>query len=128
MVRARREGRVLTRHRMVAVQHHDLPSLMAGKVHALVTRRYAKGRDWFDLLWYRGRRPPVEPNLVLLQHALDQTEGAGAHRAAEWKRLVTRRLARLDARKLAEDVRPFLERPGDGDVLTAENISSALRG
>ena len=38
--------RVVNRHLLVAFRHHDLPSLMAGKVHAPLTRRYPKGRDW----------------------------------------------------------------------------------
>jgi len=55
---------------MFAARHHDLPSLLAGKLHALITRAYPKGRDWYDLIWYRAVRPPIEPNLVLLQNAL----------------------------------------------------------
>jgi predicted nucleotidyltransferase component of viral defense system len=36
----------------IALRHHDLPSLFAGKLHAILARPYAKGRDWFDLVWY----------------------------------------------------------------------------
>lgn len=43
-------------------------AIMAGKVHALMTRKYSKGRDWYDLLWYLSRRPSTEPNLILLQN------------------------------------------------------------
>jgi hypothetical protein len=48
---ARCERRVVTRHLTFLIQHYDLPSLLAGKLHAAITRRYAKGRDWYDLLW-----------------------------------------------------------------------------
>ncbi len=108
------------------VCHHDLSSLMAGKVHALLTRSYPKGRDWFDLVWYRGRRPPVEPNLVLLQHALDQTQGAGRYDASRWRDQVRERLAALDVDVLRRDVRPFLERPEDRALLSIENLASVL--
>lgn len=36
---------VVQRHTMVALQHHDLASMMAGKIHATVTRSRTKGRD-----------------------------------------------------------------------------------
>lgn len=34
-----------------AVVAHDLPSLFAGKLHAVLCRRYLKGRDWYDFIW-----------------------------------------------------------------------------
>ena len=119
---------VITRHFTFVIRHHDLPSLMAGKLHALLTRGYPKGRDWFDLVWYRSRRPPVEPNLQLLQRALDQTQGAGRYRAADWLGLVRERLADLDASALARDVAPFLERPADAALLERINIEAVLTG
>lgn len=99
---------------------------MAGKLHALLTRGYAKGRDWYDLIWYRSRRPLTEPNLALLQHALDQTQGAGRCRAADWRGLLRERLAALDLQLLARDVRPFLERSADAALLERVNLESIL--
>jgi predicted nucleotidyltransferase component of viral defense system len=121
------ERRVVTRHRLLALNLHNLPSLMAGKVHAIVTRSYPKGRDWYDLLWYLGRRPVVEPNPVQLQNALDQTQGIGGLNAADWRSLALDRLRRIDAAQLAADAAPFLEHRDDGSMLTAENLSTALR-
>ena len=118
---------LINHHFMFTLRHHDLPSLMSGKAHALCARPYPKGRDWFDLLWYRSRRPPVEPNLQLLQAALDQTEGGGTESAAHWRELALRRLRSFDVSKLAEDVRPFLERPRDADSLSMDNLQSVLR-
>ena len=117
---------VITRHFTFVIRHYDLPSLMAGKLHALLTRSYPKGRDWFDLVWYRSRRPPVVPNLPLLQHALDQTQGAGRYRAADWQGLLRARLADLDAAALARDVAPFLERPADAALLERVNLEAVL--
>ncbi len=47
-----------------------LPSLFAGKVHALLAREYIKGRDWFDLTWYVTRNALI--NYSLLNEALYQ--------------------------------------------------------
>ncbi len=48
----------------------DLPSLFASKCHAILCRKYDKGRDWFDFLWYISRR--VSINSLLLKNALYQ--------------------------------------------------------
>jgi hypothetical protein len=123
---AKCEKNIVTRSVTFLLQHYDLPSMMAGKLHAAITRKYAKGRDWYDLLWYRTQRPPIEPNIKLLQKALDQTKGAGKYDALKWPNLVKDRLALLDMKGIAADVLPFLEHPQDAELLTLENISRIL--
>ncbi len=121
------ERAVITRHRVLAIRHHDLASLMAGKAHALLTREYPKGRDWYDLLWYRGHRPPVEPNPALLQNALDQTFGEGRRSAENWRAELLELAATLPFDKLRDDVRPFLERPDEAGLIERENIAAVLK-
>ncbi len=125
---ARLERRVVTRHVTFLVQHLELPSLLAGKLHAVLTRGYPKGRDWYDLMWYLSQRPPVAPNIAALQHALDQTGGAATRDARQWQAMVRERLASLDMQAIRRDVLPFLERQRDADLLTAENLDQLLRG
>lgn len=69
----------------------DLPSLFAGKLHALLCREYIKGRDWYDFLWYTAQR--VRPNYNLLAFAMEQT----GHRKNNEK------LAREECTVLLED-------------------------
>lgn len=123
---ARCERRVVTKYLTFMIQHYDLPSLLAGKLHAAITRKYAKGRDWYDLLWYLSQRPPVVPNVVQLQNALDQTQGSGRFDARAWPALVRARLEALDMEAVAADVRPFLERPQDAAFLTRDNLSGMV--
>jgi len=120
------ERRVVTRHLTFLLQHYDLPSLLAGKLHAAITRKYVKGRDWYDLLWYLSQRPPVQPNLPLLRHALDQTQGAGQSEADAWRSLLRGRLERLDLEAIRADVSPFLERSQDAAMLTRDNLLGLL--
>ena len=43
-----------------AVRAYSLPDLFAGKMHALLCRKWktrVKGRDWYDLVWYLGHHP-----------------------------------------------------------------------
>lgn len=121
------ESRAVNRYFLIAFQHHDLPSLMAGKIHALCTRKYPKGRDWYDLLWYCSRVPPVSPNLSLLQAALDQAEKIRSWPAAEWKKSVLKRLDGLDLQAVREEVTPFLERPADSSLLTRDYLAQMLK-
>jgi len=45
-----------------SVRVYTLPDLFAGKLHAILFRRWrtrVKGRDWYDLSWYVARHPEV---------------------------------------------------------------------
>ncbi|MDD3375036.1 MAG: nucleotidyl transferase AbiEii/AbiGii toxin family protein [Candidatus Omnitrophica bacterium] len=53
-----------------ALTTQDIPSLFAGKIHALLCREYVKGRDWYDFLWYVSYRATI--NLKFLEAALEQ--------------------------------------------------------
>ncbi len=117
------ERSIITRTVTFLVQHYDLPSMMAGKLHAAITRKYVKGRDWYDLLWYRTQHPPIEPNVKLLGKALDQTHRSAKYDAHEWQSLVRNRLASLSIKNITDDVLPFLEHPQDASLLTREYLS-----
>ena len=118
------ETTIVQRHAMFTLRHHDLPSLMAGKLNAILTRKYAKGRDWYDLVWYLSRRPRIEPNLTLLSNALKQSNSEAT--PAEWRRELTRQLDTLDANALRSDIEPFLEEPGEIQLLDPGRIRAML--
>lgn len=115
---------IVQRHAITALQHHDLPSLMAGKINALLTRCFTKGRDWYDLLWYLSRSPAVQPNETLLQNALQQF-GTVNH-SQPWQQLLLATIPEADFPAAAREVSPFLERPHEAALITAEHISSLL--
>src|SRR3989338_85113 len=50
------------------VVHYDIPSLYASKLCACFFRKYVKGRDFYDLVWYLGKK--VMPNFRLLNNAI----------------------------------------------------------
>jgi hypothetical protein len=118
---------VVRRHIILQLQHHDRPSLLAGKLHALLQRPYLKGRDLYDLLWYLSDPTWPAPNLTLLNHALAQTDWAGDPlTAATWRAAVWERLRGADWARVAADVRPFLEPAGDAAILTPANLARML--
>jgi len=109
------------------LQHHDRASLLSGKLHAILQRDYTKGRDLYDLMWYLSDPSWPEPNLVYLSNALAQTSWQGNQtELTDWRKLVYERLKRIDWKAVRRDVQSFLERPGDVDFLTLENMARLL--
>ena len=121
---ARCETTALTVPRLIAVRHYDRPSLMAGKLNAVLSRPYAKGRDWYDLLWYLAGK--VEPNLVLLGHGLAQVPSDYCREARQWRRGVLKRMDSLDWQTVVRDVRPFLEDPAELTAFTPETVRAMV--
>ncbi|MFQ5677540.1 MAG: nucleotidyl transferase AbiEii/AbiGii toxin family protein [bacterium] len=100
----------------IPILHFDLPSSFATKLHACLFRRYAKGRDFYDLMWYLGKKVP--PNLKVLNHAIEQTEEDRVKiDPPRLKILLLERLDRLDISRLRQDVAPFLQRSEEADLL-----------
>ena len=119
---------VVRRHVTLNLRHHDKASLLAGKLHAVLTRRYLKGRDIYDLIWYLSDRTWPTPNIELLNNALKQTNWDGPEVTSEnWRRLVCLRVETFQWGQILEDVRPFLERAEDVALLTKENLLGLLR-
>jgi len=100
------------------IQHHDLPSLFAGKLAAVLAREYSKGRDYYDLMWHLSRSPDAEPNLQLLRHALEQTAPGLADEAGiDWRALLRTHLEGVEWGDVRRDVAPFLEQARDLELL-----------
>jgi hypothetical protein len=118
---------LIRRHVTLRMQHHDRASQFAGKLHALFQRRYVKGRDLYDLMWYLSDPDWPEPNLTLLQNALMQTGWEGpTPDERNWRDILCQRLEAIDWKKSASDVRPFLERPHEVALITQENFEKLL--
>lgn len=118
---------LVRRHVTLNLLHYDKASLLAGKLHALLTRHYTKGRDLFDLIWYLADRSWPLPNFTLLNAALAQTEWTGPAVTTEnWHGLLNERLAKFNWEVARADVLQFLERPEDAKLITRENLESLL--
>jgi hypothetical protein len=108
---------------LLNLHHHDRASLLAGKLHAVLQRPFLKGRDIYDLTWYLGDRDWPAPNLVLLNHALEQTKWTGPSLTLEnWRTIVRDRIESSAWTKVREDALPFLASPDESAFLTKENL------
>jgi hypothetical protein len=118
---------LIRRHVTLRLQHHDRASLLAGKLHALFQRRYVKGRDLYDLMWYLSDPDWPNPNLTLLQNALRQTGWDGPLPDEQnWRDILCQRLRDINWKKSVADVKPFLERSNEGALLTGDNFEKLL--
>lgn len=122
------ETSIVRRHRLLNLLHYDKASLLAGKLHALLMRSYTKGRDVYDLLWYLSDRNWPEPNLILLNNALQQTNWDGeVIQKDTWREQLALRLNLLDWPSVLADVQPFIERPNELAMLNKKSLISLLQ-
>lgn len=118
---------IVRRHCLLNLQHYDKGSLLAGKLHALLTRKYVKGRDAYDLMWYLSDKTWPEPNIILLNNALKQTGFSGAEMTAtNWRKEIALKVSEYDWHKVIADVHPFIERQEDLKILTKQNLIKLL--
>jgi hypothetical protein len=121
------ETTLIRRHVTLNLHHHDKATLLAGKLHALLSRSWMKGRDLYDLIWYLADRSWPGPNLPFLNAALQQTGWSGPDMKSDnWRGFLRDKLISVDWEKVRADVLPFLERGNEIDLLTLDNALSLL--
>lgn len=100
------------------VRLYKLPSLFAGKLHATLCRNWktrVKGRDFFDFIWYLGKRVPC--HLEHLQRRMEQTGHWNPNTTLDetaLKERLTQRFNEVAFDQARDDVRPFIR---DADAL-----------
>jgi predicted nucleotidyltransferase component of viral defense system len=105
------EEKLLVRPFSFYVNCFSLPSLFAGKLHALLFRKWkkrVKGRDWYDMEWYIRKGIPLNT-----QHFLNR-----ALETKDWKeetitneqilQLLTEKINNVSFEAVKEDVRKFI--------------------
>lgn len=107
-----------------AVRCYTLPNLFAGKMHALLFRKWknrVKGRDWYDFIWYAANHP--ELHLAHLEQRMRQTGHWNEDEPlteTSFKVMLTDAIERLDMAQAKRDVFPFLKDPRVLDVWSAD--------
>ena len=96
-----------------AVRSYSLPDLFAGKMHAILFRKWknrVKGRDWYDLVWYAANHPQL--NLGHLEQRMRQTghwSGELSLSPVAFSDLLFEAIDRLDVNQARKDVAPFVK-------------------
>lgn len=118
---------IVRRPIVLRLQHHDRSSLFAGKLHAILARPYAKGRDLYDLMWYLSDPGWPQPNLTQLNNALRQTGWVHDELTEEtWRQPLRQRLTGMDWSRIRQDVAPFIERSVELSLLQPDTFERLL--
>ena len=121
-----------TKYRLLPIPYeivlYDMPSLFAGKIHAILCRAWknrVKGRDLYDFIFYMSRGVTV--NLRHLTARLIQSgyinEGAKLS-LGDVKEILKEKFYSIDFSQAKQDVLPFIVNPASLDVWKAEFFSS----
>lgn len=95
----------------------ELPSLFAGKLHALLFRKWknrVKGRDWYDFEWYIRKGVPLD-----VSHFIQRAKDTGDWKntglpEVEISHLLEERIQQLNMNQVKEDVMRFI--PNDDSL------------
>ena len=95
-----------------SVRVYRLPDLFAGKLHAILCRKWktrVKGRDWYDLVWYLGRHPAVR-----ISHLESRMRQTGDYQSDQpltpgrLQHLFRQAVDELDVEQACREVAPFI--------------------
>lgn len=124
------ESHFLYRPQAHSIRAYDLPSMFAGKLHAILARAWktrVKGRDWYDLLWFIGKgvqasSPHLRKRLIQSGHL----DAKAAWNTPTAKRMLQDRVGAVDFRAAVRDVSPFLEDTQQLELWGPELFSDAV--
>lgn len=98
-----------------SVRTYTQPSLFAGKMHALLCRKWGnrvKGRDWYDLVWYISRSIPMD--IAHLEARMRQTghwTETNPLSEAAFRDILYERIQRADIASAKKDAERFIRNP-----------------
>ena len=102
---------------------YTLPDLYAGKMHALLFRKWknrVKGRDWYDFEWYV--RNNISLNFSHLQQRAAQINSISTDDFTKetFKTLLKERILKTDINAVKNDVRPFIKNHAEMDIWSSD--------
>lgn len=116
------------------VKLYDMPSLFAGKLHAVICRAWksrVKGRDLYDYVFYLSKQAKV--NLPHLRARLEDSGAIsqdGSFTLETLLEMLNERFGTIDFEQAKQDVLPFISQPDKLDLWSKEffvEITKSLR-
>ncbi|MBR6223800.1 MAG: nucleotidyl transferase AbiEii/AbiGii toxin family protein [Lachnospiraceae bacterium] len=99
---------------------YDMPSLFAGKVHAVICRAWKnriKGRDLYDYVFYLSHQTPINLKHLNARLVDSDFEDVSLNTSLdEVKSILYRRFEMIDYSQAKNDVLPFIHNPASLDV------------
>ena len=125
------EEKLLVKPFSFYVNCFDLSSLFAGKLHALLFRKWknrVKGRDWYDMEWYIRKGIALNKKHFLLR----------AIETKDWKEdqiteeqildLLKQKIDAVSFKAVQEDVRKFIKDDGQLEIWSANYFKDLVEG
>lgn len=111
---------------------YDIPSLFAGKIHAVICRSWkarVKGRDLYDYIFYLSRGATV--NLAHVTARLAQSGYISPEEQItieDLKKILRERFSNIDYAQAKQDVIPFIKNPDALDVWSEDFFCKITEG
>lgn len=124
------EAKTLIQPIPFAVNTFAQPDLFAGKLHAILQRKWktrVKGRDYYDFVWYLGQNIPVRLNH--LEQRLRQTggwKGKEPLRLETLIELLKSKFAEVNIESAKQDVLPFVKDAAAVELWSSDFFISLL--
>jgi predicted nucleotidyltransferase component of viral defense system len=111
------------------VKCYALSDLYAGKMHALLYRKWkkrVKGRDWYDFEWFV--RNEISLNLNHFHNCAVQSHSYTGEipNPDVLKQLLKEKILNTDINAVINDVRPFIKNPNELDIWSKEYFSQLI--
>jgi predicted nucleotidyltransferase component of viral defense system len=111
------------------VKCYALSDLYAGKMHALLYRKWkkrVKGRDWYDFEWFV--RNEISLNLNHFHNRAVQSHSYTGEipNPDVLKQLLKEKILNTDINAVINDVRPFIKNPNELDIWSKEYFSQLI--
>ncbi len=114
-----------------SVRAYSLPDLFAGKMHALLCRRWksrVKGRDWYDFVWFAANHPRLD--LAHLRERMVQSGHWPKDKPltpAAFRRTLDEAINSVDLKSAKKEVAPFVADPDALSVWSPEFFHAIAR-
>lgn len=126
----RTEEKLLLRPFSFYVKCFTINDLFAGKMHALLFRKWkdnVKGRDWYDLEWYIKKETPLN-----LQHFLLRAKDSGDWKEesitpAGFRKLLQEKIDTVNFNRIKTDISRFIKDPTVLDIWSPQYFHDLVR-
>ncbi|MBY0481548.1 MAG: nucleotidyl transferase AbiEii/AbiGii toxin family protein [Chitinophagaceae bacterium] len=124
------EDKLLLKPYSFYVNCFTISNLFAGKMHALLFRRWknrVKGRDWYDLEWY------IKNNIQLnLKHLCVRAKDSGDWEKSELTKtnlmkLLEAKINAVNMKMIKEDITRFIPNPGVLDIWSTQYFKDLIK-
>ncbi|HAO06976.1 MAG TPA: hypothetical protein DCQ50_08300 [Chryseobacterium sp.] len=100
-----------------------LPNLFAGKMHALIFRKWqgrVKGRDWFDFEWYVKKNIPLNLAHFLARAQQFSSLEVENFTPEDFKKLLNDKITNTNIDQVIADVKPFVKNQQDLNIWSTD--------